>query len=171
MFTDDFGEVVTKRVGWIGIVPRNVSSIFFQSAVRRDTVLVTITGQFDAGKLVSEVWKQTGHGHARGSGHRPRASVRQSDVIRGVAGDKLVQQRRADGRGQTCQGAGAGTDEVGLNRGEAAPIRARPQGGWSYRIPRIVDVTKRRAKIGIEVVIYTDQFLAPLSRIWRRRVK
>ena len=93
VIANDLRNSITKCVSWIGIVPRNVSGIFFESAVSR------IACDFDTRKLAAEIGEQTGHGHGAGTGNGAWSSICQRDVVGGVAEDKFIEERWIDGRG------------------------------------------------------------------------
>ena len=111
-------------------------------------------------KLAAKIREQSWHGE--GGSQRPdrRIGIVLGDVVRGVAGDKFIQQL---GR-QRCRQAGdhlhSGADEV---RADGRKAFASPGYSGFGRIPGIVNRAEREPRLGIEVVIDADQIFAPVG--------
>ena len=92
-----------------------------------------------------------------------RAVVRQENMIRGVAENKFIQQRRRRRPGQLGHEARRRPHEIRLYRRKARLLRPVQHVG-RHRVPRVVDVAERRAQIVADVVIDAHQFFAPARR-------
>jgi len=79
-----------------------------------------------------------------------RTNVGQLDVIGRIAENEFVEQGGRGGVGEACDGAGAGTDEIGLNVGQRG---VGPQSGVTTVDPGIVNVVERSAEFGSDVLI------------------
>ncbi len=97
------------------------------------------------------------------------AEIVEDDVIRGIAENKLVQQRRRNGGRQTSHQAYAGPLKGGLDGRKTSVVG--PQRNGRRGLPGIVNVADRSANLVAEIVVYTDQFLAPIRCLRWRGVK
>ena len=153
VFADVLGDVVAKCVGRVGILPGKSSGAFAEAAtvgsVRRNT---------DIRQLAAKIREQPGHAKVAGALPNLGVGIDLLDVIGGIAGDKLVQQRWRDSRGQPGKNAHSRTQEVRSNRGKAL---AAPGDGGIRRVPGIVNISKRRPQFRIDVVVDAHQFFPP----------
>src|ERR1700682_1428860 len=160
---DDFGYVVPQGVGRVGVIPGNVCL-----AIGKSSAVWRTTYESDVRQLAAQIRKETRHGHARRPRHDPRARIGEINMVGGVTSDEFVQQRRRDGGVEPGNKAGAWSNEIGFNGGETA---TSPKHSRRHRIPRIVDIPKCGAQLGVEVVIQTNQFFAPMRSLGRRSVE
>src|ERR1700691_5265190 len=97
------------------------------------------------------------------AGSLPPKPLRKNEVLVMVGGGPTGQLWGRGCIGEACDGAGAGTDEIGLNVGQSG---VGPQGGRGDGGPGIMDVMERSAQFRSDVVIDAHQLFAPVGGSW-----
>src|SRR5580658_372011 len=105
---------------------------------------------------------------AKSAGALPGAAQGRRNVIGGVTGDELVEQR---GRNAGCDSrhhTDTGILETRLNSREGDTVG--PQRDWILLLPRVVNVVEAGANFVVDVVVDLKQFLAPVRGKRRSQV-